>query len=100
MDLGADAGVERAERFVEQQHARLHDQRLGKGEALLACCPKAGPDTLGLRAGEADFGDEPARFGDRLATGREADETGAEAEAPNSLPSNTLPSTVRCGKTE
>src|SRR3990167_8620452 len=31
----ADAGVEGAEGFVEQQHARLHDQRLGNRQALL-----------------------------------------------------------------
>ncbi|MNI70270.1 hypothetical protein D3C73_1260750 [compost metagenome] len=31
----ADAGIECAERFVEQQHARFHDQRLGDGQPLL-----------------------------------------------------------------
>ena len=31
----ADAGVEGAEGLIEQQHARLHDQRLGDGQPLL-----------------------------------------------------------------
>ena len=31
----ANAGVEGAEGFVQQQYARFHDQRLGDGQALL-----------------------------------------------------------------
>ncbi len=35
MHVLADARVECAEGLVEQQHAGLHDQRLGDGQALL-----------------------------------------------------------------
>ena len=32
--VGADVGVQRAERLVEQQHARLHRERAGERHAL------------------------------------------------------------------
>ena len=47
--LLAHLGVERAERLVEQQHARLDRQRPGQGHAL----PLAAGELRGIALGEA-----------------------------------------------
>ena len=51
--LGADLGVERAERLVEQQHARLDRQRAGERHALALAAGELRRVAL-LVAGEAD----------------------------------------------
>lgn len=79
----ADAGVEGTERLVEQQHARLHDQRLGNRQALpegmrwfgavMRDAEAALPERhLGLMQAEeiADLGERLDRLADHLqATG-------------------------------
>ena len=51
--LGADVGVERAERLVEQQHARLDGERAGQRHALALAAGELRRVAL-VVAGEAD----------------------------------------------
>ena len=51
--VAADAGIERAERLVEQEELRPHQQRLGDGEALLHAAGKLRRVAL-AGVGEAD----------------------------------------------
>ena len=51
--LGADLGVERAERLVEQQHPRLDRERAGERHALALAAGELGRVALG-EAGEPD----------------------------------------------
>lgn len=66
MDFGANAGVQRPEWLVEQQHFRLHDERLRQRQALLHATGKLCRVFI-LGAGKADFADQPPRLVDRAA---------------------------------
>ncbi|MNG35994.1 hypothetical protein D3C84_1228880 [compost metagenome] len=61
MHVLADARVERAEGLVEQQHARLHDQRLGDGQALLHAAGELARVLVEGMA-EADFLEDDCRL--------------------------------------
>ncbi|MNF06498.1 hypothetical protein D3C76_1210710 [compost metagenome] len=64
MHVLADARVEGAEGLIEQQNARLHDQRLGDGQALLHAAGKL-RGVLVQGMAQADF----AQHGGSLFTG-------------------------------
>ena len=57
-ELLAHRGVERAERLVEQQHARLDRERAGQGHALAL----AAGELRGIAVGEALEVDEPQQL--------------------------------------
>ena len=92
-------GIERAERFVEQQDARLHHQRLRDGEPLLHAARKL-VRILVERSGEADALEHRDALRRVRARRRAPNSRPVNSRCGSSSPSSTLRSTLRCGNTE
>ncbi len=99
MHVLANTGIERAKRFIEQQHARLHHQRLRNGQTLLHAAREL-MRIFALRLFQSDLRKHCLRALANRLTFAPPDASQPACAAELVGQHATLSSTVRCGNTE